>query len=191
LTARIVFLSSNPSLSLPKSNAGPLTAEAYPTGANSDDTIANFLLYRFDRTVKPVPFVVGDKHLQLDGEYQKRKTPFWASIRGRATELLEYPADPNADHVLTEVVHCKSRDEEGVAKASSTCAKLYLGRILKLTPAPVLVVVGSLAHQCLRDQLDLPKPHTTFDDLSAAASDAWCPRAPIRFQTSHLFGPLH
>jgi hypothetical protein len=158
LTARIVFVSSNPSISVAKPGSAPLTSEAYPTGASSDDTIAEFLLQRFDPTVKPKPFVVDDKHLQLDGEYAKVKTRFWTSIRARATELLEYAADPNADYVLTEVVHCKSKGEEGVAKASPTCAERYLDRIMKLTPATVLVVVGSKADERLRDRLNLPQP---------------------------------
>jgi hypothetical protein len=158
LTARIVFVSSNPSISVAKLGSDPLTAEAYPTGANSDDEIAEFVLRRFDPSVTPKPYVLEDRHLQLDGEYPKHTTRFWTSIRARATELLEHPADPNADYVLTEVVHCKSLDEIGVAKASTTCADLYLDRILDLTPATVLVVVGSLAHQRLRKRLDLPQP---------------------------------
>lgn len=157
-TARIVFVSSNPSLSVATPGADPLTAEAYPTSASSDDTIAEFVLRRFDPSVTPKPYVLEDHHLQLDGKYPKHTTKFWTSIRARATELLEHPADPNADFVLTEVVHCKSTAETGVAKASPTCADLYLDRILELTPATVLVVVGSQAHQRLRDRLDLPQP---------------------------------
>jgi len=158
LTARIVFVSSNPSIAVAQPGSDPLTAEAYPTGAESDDKIAEFLMRRFDPTVKPKPFVMDDKHLQLDGEYHEDKTKFWTSIRARATELLEYPADPSADYVLTEVVHCKSKAQKGVAKASVTCADLYLDRILDLTPATVLVVVGSQAHQRLKGRLDLPQP---------------------------------
>jgi hypothetical protein len=158
LTARIVFVSSNPSISVAKPGSPPLTSEAYPLGASSDDTIAQFLLQRFAPTVRPKPFVVGDRHLQLDGEYATTKTRFWTSIRARATELLEYAADPNADYVLTEVVHCKSKGEKGVAKASATCATRYLDRILELTPATVMVVVGSKAHLPLKHRLNLPQP---------------------------------
>jgi hypothetical protein len=55
LTARIVFVSSNPSIYVPKPGSNPLTAEAYPTGASNDDTIAEFMLRRFDPTVKQPP----------------------------------------------------------------------------------------------------------------------------------------
>jgi len=41
----------------------------------------------------------------------------------RASELLERPADAGTDFGLTEVVHCKSPAELGVAEAYATCVQ--------------------------------------------------------------------
>ncbi len=61
---------------------------------------------------------------------------------------------------MTEVVHCKSKNEVGVSKAAETCAERYLNDILALTNAPVVVVVGKKSHDCLNNALglDLPEP---------------------------------
>jgi hypothetical protein len=72
------------------------------------------------------------------------------------TELLERPADPNADYVMTEVVHCKSRREIGVAAASDHCASMHLDRILTLTTAPLVIVLGAKARDRVRDMWRLP-----------------------------------
>ena len=61
---------------------------------------------------------------------------------------------------MTEVVHCKSKNEVGVSQAAETCAKRYLNDILALTNAPIVVVVGKKSHDCLNNALglDLPEP---------------------------------
>lgn len=51
---------------------------------------------------------------------------------------------------MTEVVHRKSGGEAGVASAARTCAGRYLDKILSLTAAPVVVVVGKQAHAMLK-----------------------------------------
>lgn len=60
---------------------------------------------------------------------------------------------------MTEVVHCKSRYEIGVATAASTCAQLYLDDILRLSAASLIAVVGKKAHAALMTWLPrLPEP---------------------------------
>ena len=147
--ASVVFLSSNPAISVPASPRLPETAEAYPVASCSDEEIAQYLGRRFDQAVIPSPFARDSRHLQLDGQYAARPTHFWVSMHRRASELLGPDADPSRNYVMTEVVHCKSSGETGVAMAARTCAGRYLDEILSLTAAPVVVVVGKRAHAML------------------------------------------
>ena len=112
-----------------------------------------FLGRRFDQSVRPRPFVRNFRHLQRDGHYAHKPTRFWLSIQRRAEELLGDGADPSRNYVMTEVVHCKSKGETGVAAATATCARRYLKNILSLTAAPIVVVVGKQAHSRLREHL--------------------------------------
>ena len=43
---------------------------------------------------------------------------------------------------MTEVVHCKSANEQGVQEAALLCSTKHMGRILEATPARLVVVVG-------------------------------------------------
>jgi hypothetical protein len=60
---------------------------------------------------------------------------------------------------MTEVVHCKSRWNAGVAAADRTCARRYLDDIAGLTMAPIVVRDGQLARSVIRDWFPvLPAP---------------------------------
>jgi hypothetical protein len=134
----------------PGVSRSPETAEAYPVAGWPDEDIAQYLGRRFDQAVIPRPFARDGRHLQLDGQYAARPTHFWVSVHSRAVELLGPGADPSRNYVMTEVVHCKSSGETGVASAAPTCASRYLDKILSLTAAPVVVVVGKQAHAMLK-----------------------------------------
>jgi hypothetical protein len=56
---------------------------------------------------------------------------------------------PGIDFALTEIVHCKSRQEIGVREASEFCAERFLSRVLSLSVAPVFVVYGAHARIAL------------------------------------------
>jgi hypothetical protein len=162
--ARVLFLSSNPSIS----EAGPGQAadavEPSPTASSTDDEIVEFIGRRFDQTVMPSPWVRNDRSLLRDGRYWPRPTRFWVSIRARARELLGEAADPARNYVMTEVVHCKSKQEAGVTAAARTCAQLYLEDILRLSAAPLVAVVGKKAHASLVAWLpSLPDPPYVVD----------------------------
>ncbi|NWL26066.1 hypothetical protein DM794_03170 [Paenarthrobacter ureafaciens] len=51
---------------------------------------------------------------------------------------------------MTEVVHCKSANEQGVQEAAQLCSSKHLGRILEATPARLVVVIGGKAATVLR-----------------------------------------
>jgi hypothetical protein len=54
---------------------------------------------------------------------------------------------------MTEIVHCKSKREVGVASATAKCADRYLHSVLSLSAAPIVVIVGMKAHAQLKQLL--------------------------------------
>lgn len=159
--ARVVFVSSNPSISLPASGQ-PEAVEPYPTVADSDDDIAGFLGRRFDPAVRPLPYVKDSRALMRSGEYAQ-PTAFWREIQARAEELLPGTADPARNYVMTEVVHCKSLRNAGAAEAAGTCAGRYLHDIAGLTAAPIVVVMGKIAQRVIRNWFpELTEPPSIY-----------------------------
>ncbi len=159
--SRLVFLSSNPSISEPGSGQPLDSAEDYPRASSTDHTIIEFQGRRFDQTLS-APFVKNGRYLQQNGHYTHSPIKFWTSVQRRAEELLGPIADPSVNYVMTEVVHCKSKNEAGVSKAGGTCAKRYLNDILALTNAPIVAVVGKKSHDCLNDALGLGLPEPPY-----------------------------
>ena len=124
--APILFISSNPSIS---------EAERFPTASWSPGDTADYFERRFDT----------DAGYVSPGAYNAVR--FWTSVRARAREILGRDATPGIDFALTEVVHCKSRQEEGVAAAVDTCTGMWLGPILALSDARVVVLLGKRAQE--------------------------------------------
>lgn len=139
---RIVFLSSNPSIN---------AEEDYPRGDWDDAEVVDFVTERFTHG-----WVRDDRVLLRDGTYYPKKVQFWVRVRKCAGELLGREADPAVDYVMTEVVHCKSTDEIGVAKAASTCVDRHLDRVMTASSAPLIVVLGAKARDELEGLWDLP-----------------------------------
>lgn len=149
---RIVFVSSNPSVSEAGDHQSGETAEEYPTAAWDDARIADFITNRFTHG-----WATADgRFLRKDQTYSK-PVAFWSRIRKRATELLNQEADPARDYVMTEVVHCKSKQEKGVSAAADLCAPRHLDRILTAASAPLIVILGARARDQLASAWDLPE----------------------------------
>ena len=148
--AKILFISSNPSIDL---NHGS-TGENYPRASWSDEKIGEWFVRRVDQTWDEVP--VSFKHpihrsflwRCIDGEYRganpSGRTPqqSWNRTQGIAEELLGDVADPSENWALTEVVHCKSRDARGVAKALPMCTAKWLDPIMQAATDSNLVVLA-------------------------------------------------
>ena len=49
------------------------------------------------------------------------------------------------DCAMTEVVHCKSKDEDGVEKCLSHCSNKWMDEILSFSEARVLILLGNQA----------------------------------------------
>jgi uracil-DNA glycosylase len=83
---------------------------------------------------------------------------YWASVRARARELLSpLPLVYGKSYAMTEIVHCKSIDEIGVAAAAETCAAEHLENVLGIAAAVVVVAMGAVAHQWLGASKDGPR----------------------------------
>ena len=133
-TARILFLSSNPSISV---------KEAYPTGPVGDAELVDFFDKRFDGYwVKGGKFAPNNEVTwHATGNEYGDSVSYWANIRKRAEELIS-KAVPGVDYALSEVVHCKSIMGAGVKTALPTCGSRYLRDLLACSGAKVLVLVG-------------------------------------------------
>lgn len=78
------------------------------------------------------------------------ESPYWKAAYAFASSMFDAPARPGVDYALTEIVRCKSPDEEGVEKATNECVGNYLDDTLRLSPAPVVAVFGRRARQVVR-----------------------------------------
>jgi len=129
--ARVLFLSSNPSVDE--------IVEA-PLWLWQDEWIEDFYVKRFGGGRKQW-IQEGIRKLMPDGS--RKPVRFWVEVRQRAIELLGKEVRPGIDYALTEVVHCPSRSEAGVLEALDECARRYLRRVVELSGAKVIVVLGS------------------------------------------------
>lgn len=157
--ARVMILSSNPAISW---HEDPAKREAFPLGGFDDpsrvhpdwpvERVVEFQTRRLDQRL-PRPYVrLGDgSFLSVAGTYAKNKSKYWPKSFAVAREVLGDAFDAERDLVLTEVVHCKSQGEIGVASASVTCAQRYLERIVRLSAARLIVVAGAKARDRIRE----------------------------------------
>jgi hypothetical protein len=158
--ARVVFVSSNPSISVVGPGQPADAVEPYPVAADGEDYIAGYLGRRFDPSVTPMPYVRDNRSLLRNGEYGA-PTRFWAEIHRRAEELID-DADPARNYAMTEVVHCKSTRNIGARAAARTCTGLYQHDVFELTAAPIVVVMGQVARHVITGMIPgLPAPPNT------------------------------
>ncbi len=71
--------------------------------------------------------------------------------------MLERDVEPGTDYALTEVVHCKSKSEIGVREAEDFCASRYFSRIVSVSGARIIVVLGKPARKVFETELGFPK----------------------------------
>ncbi|HZX35037.1 MAG TPA: uracil-DNA glycosylase family protein [Thermodesulfobacteriota bacterium] len=76
---------------------------------------------------------------------------FWDKTENLAGELMgKNGISRGKDYALTEIVHCKSKDQKGVGKARPQCSGKYLKRIIEASVAEVIVCLGKHAEKTLR-----------------------------------------
>ncbi len=158
-TAPILFVSSNPSIDL---------TEAYPTAAWDDGKRIDFFDRRFDP--RTMPWIDDRMRPLLDTSpprHRAKGTRFWFAAKRRASEMLEREAQAGRDFALTEVVHCKSTSEHGVADAYGTCVQTWLRPVMQASGASVVVLFGVYAKDAFHTTYGIPPgvPMTGPHDL--------------------------
>ena len=143
-TIPLLFLSSIPSIS---------KTEAYPKRTTGDEEIIDFFKNRFGGGQR-LWVKDGTKALQQDGEYATY-TKFLASVCKRAVELYQREVTPGIDYAITEVIHCKSLKEKEASDALNECADRYLARLIAISEAKVLVILGDLASEGFTKRVSL------------------------------------
>jgi hypothetical protein len=147
--APIIFISSNPSFN---------KQENFPNWQASQwskSQILDFAMNRFsgDFTRKygatqSCILANCDKTIEKDGNLSQNRVRYWSWVRKLVSFVLDKPeAEVSAidDYVMTEIVHCKSEYEKGVISARKKCKDKYLERIITLSPARLIFVVGKNA----------------------------------------------
>ncbi len=160
--APLLFISSNPSIS---------SREPYPRWTESADKRVDFFEERFGPGHAQVKDgVFGPLREQNpDGTWHsKRRTSFWNICKRNASWLYERDVVPGGDYAMTELVHCKSKGEAGVAQARSRCLDRWLEPVLMSSPAPILVLLGDHARHGLGDYLAREFQMWSVDDLDIA-----------------------
>lgn len=142
--APILFVSSNP---------GGSADELFPTWGWPDDDLVDYFANRFGGGRKPW-ILDGNRRLNLDGKHSGAR-PYWSNIKKRAREILGREPVPGVDYAITEIVHCKSRQEIGVTEALAECSGRFLRRVLRASAAAVIVAVGGKVRRHLLEELDL------------------------------------
>jgi hypothetical protein len=149
--AKVLFLSSNPSIS---DDPDIAIREDFPTYGMSVDDSAEYFVNRFNPEIEPphATFKTNSKadflYRSNDGEYRgkggKKDVPIetWLGIHRRAMEILGTNCHPHSDYALTEVVKCKSKAEAGVKSASPKCVDTWMAKVLGSSTARIVVVVG-------------------------------------------------
>ncbi|MCL4408085.1 MAG: uracil-DNA glycosylase family protein [Thermotogae bacterium] len=130
--ANILFVSSNPGISFD---------ENFPTWNWDMESIETFFITCFDKESKFTKD--GIRYLKKDGTYSSA-VRFWVTLKSIANEVIEN-AIPGTDYAMTEVVHCKSPHEYGVSEACRICSQRYLSSVISLSPAKVIIILGSTA----------------------------------------------
>lgn len=144
--APLLFVSSNPSIGGEISENVDDPAPGL-TWKHSDKTLLERYEEAFDRFI-----VDGIRH-----HTETTNVRYWVEVRSRARELMRGRSPkPGHDYALTEVVHCKSRDEKGVPAALGTCSRLYLDRTILASGARVVIFLGIHAEKAAWDTVRIP-----------------------------------
>lgn len=192
--ARILFVSSNPSISTPET---PSVGEDYPLGGFEDlnlehpdwpeDRLIAFQTQRLDQN-RPRPFVNSRaQFLCHDHEYRgadkasatKKSQSYWKNAFDQASDLLGPGFDLSHDLCMTEIVHCKSKAESGAVKAAPLCAQRFFHRILDISTARLVVIVGRIAREIVVTNCDVWRSQGG-SDWSISPQFGQLNRAPIQ-----------
>jgi hypothetical protein len=156
--APLLFLSSNPSIN---------DQEFYPRWSWPESKVRTYFQDRFSKWIRD-----GLYTLHRDGTYSQ-PVPFWAEVRNRAVEIYERNVTPGTDYALTEMVHCKSRENYGVPQALEKCADLYLARVLSCSSARIIVALGKKVAPIVRNKFGIPFESRVYGPADVCGRDRY------------------
>lgn len=139
LGARVMFLSSNPSIN---------RLEQYPRGKPAVPDAPRFFATRFSGVDPELRKRWIDDDLSIllqDGERDYGVPHYWTEVRNATNDLFDEIVDPaewDKRICISEIVHCKSTSNTGVVEAAPACTSRYLQRFLTLAKARVIIVYG-------------------------------------------------
>ena len=154
---KILFLSSNPSFN---------QDEKYPLGDSdywTKSDVSDFFINRFS---PDKDYVKNELYtLQSAGGYSKNWVRFWAAVRNIARVILDTKSTvAGKDYAMTEIVHCKSRDEEGVQDAMDTCANKFLDKIIKISKAKIIICLGKKTADVVKRRYEIETTEMFFEN---------------------------
>jgi hypothetical protein len=88
---------------------------------------------------------------------KSKRVKTWFALRKRASIILGKPVEQtraSQDYVMTEVVHCKSRNEVGVPQALSACVSKWFAPMLAVSSARLIIVSGQPAGMAVKRALN-------------------------------------
>ena len=101
------------------------------------------------------PYVIDGIRTTKANGTPDRAVRYWSSIRARARELIP-GAVPGEDYAISEIVHCKSKGEEGVAEAAETCYGMHMSAVFSVAAAKVVIALGKFAKEQLIGAVPAP-----------------------------------
>ena len=147
--APIMFISSNPSFN---------AQENFPNWISKEWPLAQILDFSLNRFSSNLKRKYGateagrlkdfDRTIEKNGEFSKKRVRYWSWVRSLVSYVLDKPeteVSAISDYVMTEIVHCKSEYEKGVVSARKKCKDKYLEKIIAISPARLIFVVGKNA----------------------------------------------
>jgi uracil-DNA glycosylase len=134
--ARILFLGSNPSIG----------DDRYALQTSTRAQVWESQQLAFGGGSRP--YVIDGIRTTKPNGSPDRVVRYWSSIRARARELIP-GAVPGEDYAISEIVHCKSKGEEGVAEAAETCYAMHMSAVFSVATAKVVIVLGKFAKELI------------------------------------------
>lgn len=134
--ARLLFLGSNPSIG----------DDRYALQSSPETQVWESQHLAFGGGSRP--YVIDGIRTTTAAGSPDRVVRYWSSIRARARELIP-GAVAGEDYAISEIIHCKSKGEEGVAQAAETCFAMHMSAVFSLAAAKVVIVLGKVAKEVL------------------------------------------
>lgn len=141
--ARILFVGSNPSIG----------DDQYALQSSPGAQVWESQQLAFGGGTRP--YIIDGIRTTKQSGSPDRVVRYWSSIRARARELIP-GAIPGEDYATSEIVHCKSKGEEGVAEAAQTCYDMHMNAVFSVSAARVLVILGKFARERLLGAAAVP-----------------------------------